>query len=451
VLLLRAKKKTDKASVPHLGLAMLASVLQQNGHQVMILDYLLFLDREEPSIEDVINRFDPDVIGLSLYTSTMHDSSLLLDEIGQISDKPVIVGGPHATLYAEDLAQDRRIDYIFMGEAELSIVEVVEKAQKELEPVIIECPKPNPAELPFPDFTVFLNYESISQYPLTTSRGCPYRCKFCAVHLVSTAKWRSRDPEVCVNELEAAKKNLPRLQSVKIVDDCPTLNMPRFKKFLHEYIGRNINVSLWVDNFRADRVDQELVWLLKQAGCTLLCIAVEHGNPEVFEFINKGETLDDIRKAARLIKEEGLELGLCFVIGLPKDTYRKMDESIRLAKELKPALVFWNMAHPMKGTEIRKWFEENNARIGDDQAYTSYAFHTVRCLEPVVETADFSSIERKKAYFKAVVETDQYEFTSVEIGYLMEDALKYRLGWVALKSLLRRTGKGLWRKSKSLV
>jgi len=442
VLFIRAKKDSDDSlhfHVGHLGLAMLSAILRKRGHEVLVVDYLLFSKGEEPPITKIIEQFKPDVIGLSLYTSTMKMSNSLIDEIRAVSNKPIIVGGPHATIFFNDLAKDDRLNYIIRGEAELSIVDVIEKAKINNKPLVVESPTPDLTKLPSPDFTTFLNYERIDQYPLLTSRGCPYGCSFCAVKFITARKWRKRDYKICVDEVEMAKKILPNLQSVKIVDDAPTTDLNNFKTFLKEYADRDLHLTLGIDNMRADKVDEELVMLAKKAGCNLLCLGVESGNSEVFKLINKGESLEDIKRAARLIKQGGLELGLCFIIGLPKDTYEKEKDSIALAKELRASLIFWNMAHPMEGTDINEWYKKNGAKIYDRSNYTSYTTSVLSCEEPMVETKDFSLEDRKKAHFRAVLETDQYLLISIdEFVYLITHTFKYQLYFIAFKSILRQ-------------
>jgi radical SAM superfamily enzyme YgiQ (UPF0313 family) len=271
------------------------------------------------------------------------------------------------------------------------------------------------------------------------------------VSQVSTRGWRGRAPEDCLEEIGRALRDFPALELVKVSDDCPTLELERFKKFLRGYAARKFPLPMTIDNTRADRIDAEFVTLARQAGNSNLCVAVEHGDPEVFAMINKGESLEAIKNSARLIKECGLELRLCFVIGLPGDTLEKTRRSIELAKELKPTHIYWNMAHPMRGTEIRRWYEEHGAEIGGDSAYTSYDTHTLRSREPAVETAEFTGEQRKKAYYMAAMETDQYHFTAAEVKLLLAQGLKYGLLRRAVLSLLRQSRKWASSKFRSVV
>ncbi len=440
VLFIRPKKKTDTHLMPHLGLGMLSAVLKAGGHEVLVADHMLFQDSPPPAAAGLIKDFSPDIIGLSMYTATAGECLRVIDEISAVTDKPVMVGGPHASIYYQELARNPKISYIFRGEAELTITGVVEKMARPPGPVVVEPRPPDVNALPFPDFSTFLNKEKIKIYPLVTSRGCPFQCSFCVVRQVSTAAWRGRDAKACADELEKAAGYLKGLELIKISDDCPTLDLPRFKAFLRDYAGRKIGLPMTIDNTRADRIDDEFARLAKEAGNGTLCVAVEHGDPEVFGMINKGESLETIRKAAAMIKRNGLELRLCFVIGLPGDSLKKTEASIKLAKELKPVHIYWNMAHPLRGTRIREWFEANGAEIRDDLDYTSYDAHSLSIREPLVSTPDFSFEDRKKAYFRAVVQTDQYNLDWSEAALLARQGLAYGCAGIAALSLLRKCG-----------
>ncbi|MFQ5904708.1 MAG: cobalamin B12-binding domain-containing protein, partial [Candidatus Binatia bacterium] len=104
ILLLHPRKASDRNPVPHLGLGLLAAILRNRGHRVIVCDELLFPQQRSPRIADLIDAYRPDVLGLSIYTSTASACERALEEIRRCTDHPVMVGGPHATLYADELA-----------------------------------------------------------------------------------------------------------------------------------------------------------------------------------------------------------------------------------------------------------------------------------------------------------------------------------------------------------
>ncbi len=181
---------------------------------------------------------------------------------------------------------------------------------------------------------------------------------------VSTKKWRPRLPEECIKELINARKYLKNLDSVIIYDDNPMFRAVHIKKFLNLYLKNKIYLPLTIINTRADSIDKEMVELLKKAKCPSIGIGVESSDPEIFSMINKGESLEDIENAAKIIKRYKIPLSLCFVIGLEGDSYEKIESSIDFAKKIKPDYIYWNMITPFKGTKIREWYD-NNGRVFD--------------------------------------------------------------------------------------
>jgi anaerobic magnesium-protoporphyrin IX monomethyl ester cyclase len=441
VLLVHIRKHTPEIRMPHLGLASLAAVLKQAGHDPVVFDEVLYDLGKAPHLTEVIAQTTPDVIGFTAYTATLDRLQGLLTQVRDQTALPTLVGGPHATLFTDDMVARGNFDTLVRGEAEGVIVGLVERARRLPTPEVVPTEPPVAADLPWPLYSACLRYESMTAYPIMTSRGCPYQCSFCGVHVVSSYQWRPRTPQDCAAELQANVPRLPQLQAVRVNDDCPTAQPERFKAFLRLLVEAKLGLPLGVDNLRADLMDAAMVDLLKAAGSGMLCFGVESGNPEVFGLVNKGETHEDIRRAARWCQEAGLQLALCFVIGLPGDTPERHQDSIRFARELGPTLIYWNLAHPFPGTQIHRWFVDHGADLDEPRAYTSYDAHTLVCPEPTVSTPEFTKWQRQRAYFQAVVETDQYSFNRYAPWHLLSGGVRYGLLGSAARSFGRRLGR----------
>ncbi len=442
ILFVNARRKTSGQNTPHLGFAILSAVLKNASHDVKVIDYTFMANW--PPIEDIIEEYEPDVIGLSVYTPSVNEAIEMIERIEKYN-LPIIVGGPHATLYTDELQSDKRIDYIFKGEAESSIVQIVENAIKEKEPVIIESELSDLKLLPTPDFTVFSGIENIKVYPIQTSRGCPHKCSFCAVKKLSSRKWRAKDPELCVDELMKAKNEFLKLEKVIIYDDDPFVRKGHIELFLNKYVESGVGLELDILNTRADRVSEDLLILLKKAGCTTIGIGFEHGHPEVFENIGKQETIEEIINAANLIKKHGLKLILSFIIGLPGDSPKKAKHSLKIAKKLKPDLVFWHLLVPYKGTQVREWYDEHGRVFGDINVSPNRD-NDFMCDDPCVETDDFLLEERKKFYLRAILETaDRRISIKRHNKRLLSYVIKYslyisylRFLWTRVQNKIRR-------------
>lgn len=181
VLFINAKRRDCQSIIPHNGLAILSGILKKRGHEVLIVDYQFIHDA--PNISYFINRFKPDVIGMSVYTASFFEAERIISRVHKTNPNiPVIVGGPHATIYPDLLQKDKRIDYINVGEAELTIIDLVENAKKEKQGKIVQSKElVKLDDIPFPDYKSFYKWEYIRSYPIMTSRGCPFNCSFCIV------------------------------------------------------------------------------------------------------------------------------------------------------------------------------------------------------------------------------------------------------------------------------
>lgn len=432
---------SDQCGVPHYGLAMLGTVLRQREHEVRVADY--YYSQSIPSLEEILDAFQPDVIGISALSTQWGIADDCIDRIREKSAEiPIICGGPHASCYYDDLVGDTRIDYVVVREAETVIVNLVEKAVRQNSPQFVRPSLPDIRTLPLPDYTSFYDYEKISVYPLVTSRGCPYGCSFCAVAVTNSKKWRAREIESCIRELCKLGEHLPNVQEVVIWDDNFTLDLKRGKQLIREYLAGGLPYPLRPANMRADRVDEELVQLLKSASCKIIQLGAEHGDHEVFSAIGKGETLEDIRRAGQIAKESGMQLILSFVIGLPGDSVKKTLASVGLARELKADRCYWNILVPYRGTKSHEYFKSygrlDESHIpatlvgGDEEEW------------PNADTPDFSAAERVKAKRIAEILSEQLSLRG-SLGFLTLSAFRYGFvtEWGTL--LLRKIGRRLAR------
>lgn len=391
-----------------MGFTLLGEILSKSGHQVKVIDYTFLRWLKNgvyiPSFREILEDFSPDVIGISVFTYLYDECNKLIAEISHLSKAPIILGGPHATLFPEDFMQDNRVSYIVRGEAENIILDLVNNASRQPIPVIINCLIPDPEDIPSINLDIALGSNYLKEYQIQLSRGCPFDCSFCNIDLISGRRVRSRDLQVCINQIKEAKDRYPNIKMVTITDDCPNFNKERFKQFLRKFAEINIDCILIVDNMRADLIDEETVKLYKSAGGRNICLGVENGNPEVFRLINKRESLEKIIYAAELCHNYNLELGLCFVIGLPGDSLKRTRDSIDLANKLKPVYIFWNMCIPWPNTKVYDWFKENGT-IENIRNFSTLIDTRIGFGIPPAFSPNFTKEERIKAWLMANLET----------------------------------------------
>jgi len=390
---------------PHLGLTLMATRARELGHSPLVVDYAFAPGA--PRIERLIAERPPDAVGVTLYTAHMGRARALIRDIRRLTAAPLAVGGPHATLYAESLAAERLADVVFRGECDLAFGRELPGLKRGAASRIVAAEPPDLDAVPAPDFSLAWGALAMTHYPLQLSRGCPFGCSFCSVRLISTRRVRYRDLGRCLDEVEAARPGLPRLRVVRIVDDCPTFDIGRFKDFLRAYARSKIGKPLHIDNLRADRFDDEMLDLIRRIGVDHLCIGIESGNPRVFAAIDKGERLADIARAAGMIKRHGIRLYTCFIVGLPESTSAAERDSIRLARSLKPAWIYWNLFQPHKGTEARAWFERHG-RLFDEEDKSSLIDIGLGTTAAPCDTPEFPADERRRLQIAASLATGAY-------------------------------------------
>ena len=429
VLLINCKRKGYiPTSMPHVGLGILSGILKKRGHEVLVVDYLLA--HNAPKISHFLEKFNPDIVGITAYSFNINEVKKKFDEIRNFSESlPIIVGGPHTSMFEEDLKYDKRLDYIVLRDGELLITEIVETAQRQKKPLVKEAKEfINLDNIPFPDYQSFYKWETIINYPIYTSRGCPHKCSYCSVGILCKRIWRARNPELCIEELKHAKKIFKKDLHVIVVDDSPSINKKRFIIFLKLNFKNNFNMRLDLYNVRADNITEELLILLKKTGAKSFAVAVEHIDSEVCELMNKAETVEQIENAIRLVKKHNFILTLFFVIGLPKDNLEKVKKCIKFAQKHKPTDTLWNIFQYTGPSTAVDWFKKNGKL--DDFGETKFdmdkkSFYPV--INPCAEYSGFSKYNIEKAYYMANLRTISPAFKLKDIKDIYKVISKYNL------------------------
>ncbi|HRU04310.1 MAG TPA: radical SAM protein [Candidatus Brocadiia bacterium] len=421
-----AGREDARSHWPHYGLTLLATVLRRGGWDARVFDQSFLRWTDEAAVE-AVRRFKPDIVGMTLYTTHAKRALRLADRIQEaLPGCRMMAGGPHVSLYGEAAVEGRPWAALVKGEADGVAADVAEQVLRGEAPGVVTAGPTEGPDIPDADFTTAEGYERMQWLPIQLSRGCPFNCSFCEVRSIATRRIRYRDPAACLEEIARNLGTLEQAHTVRIVDDCPTLDRPRFKRFLADYASRGFPARISVDNMRADTIDEELVHLLKACRTPHICLGVESGNPEVFRLVDKGETLEDIEAAAAVIKRAGMPLQTCFVVGLPGSTFAAEMDSLRLAKRLKPEIAYWNMFLPHRGTRAREWFVEHG-RIYEERDVFSLPDYNLDFTLPPTETPEFSREDRIRAWLKCVLETASFRTTPGVIAKAVVLACRYRL------------------------
>jgi len=144
-----------------------------------------------------------------------------------------------------------------------------------------------------------------------------------------------------------------------ICDDIFFIRKERAREFCYLLLDKKLPVY-WSAQTRAEMVDDKTLSLMKKAGGQHIAVGVEVGNPHVRKLIKKGNTVDDVRNCAKLIKKNGLYMVAFCMIGLPWEGRREIEDTVNLIREIKPHIIYPYMPTPATGTELADIMSEKN-------------------------------------------------------------------------------------------
>jgi anaerobic magnesium-protoporphyrin IX monomethyl ester cyclase len=332
-----------------------------------------------------------------------------------------VLDGQHPSARPEECLTDPNIDFVVIGEAEDTIFELVNTLEEgntqnlkgirgiafaENGKTVITPPRPAIQDLdslPFPArhlLPMDKYFAAVKETPLRgeiskpwatmiTSRGCPYSCVFCTVHIVMGKKWRARSPENVVDEIEQLI-DAYRIRQIDFYDENMTLDKKRMENICDLIVERGLDIEWYAPNgVRADTLDENLLKKMKKSGCKRIRVAPESGVQRVVDqIVKKDQKLTEVEKAVALSKKLGIKVGCFFVIGLIGETKEDIKETIKYAYKLKKlgADHFqFSIATPLYGTEL---YEQ--AKRGG-YLRENFSDEALAALEPLIETEEFTA------------------------------------------------------------
>ncbi|MFH1610425.1 MAG: radical SAM protein [Patescibacteria group bacterium] len=409
-----------KGAIPPLGIMYIASYLKKyTDHKIQILD-LQLEEKNKKEIQEYLLQEKPDVVGLTAITFLMIDTIKLINLISKIlPDTKIVLGGPHVNIYPNETIDIPGIDFLVLGEGEIPCLDLINNIEdkEKLKTIkglvfkhdgqIVNTGNRELLEdldqLPHPvrELTNYKKYYSTLSYknPTTsmfTSRGCPYKCIFCdRPHLGKN--FRARSAQNIVDEMEEIKEL--GIHEIFIYDDTFTINRERVVEVCNEILKRNLKIN-WDIRARVNTIDEELLILMKKAGCVRIHYGVESGVNEILKNLRKGITVDMVKKAFLATKKARIETAAYFMIGCPGEKLKDINQSIKLAKDLKPDYVHFSVLTPFPATEIYL-VGLKNGLIKED-VWQKFAKHPTKDFVPPLWKENFNRVELiyhlKRAY-----------------------------------------------------
>ncbi|MEW6201020.1 MAG: radical SAM protein [bacterium] len=361
--------------MPPISLAYVAAALENADIDMAVYDdYTCGGDRK--LLFDFLENSRPDAVGLTCVTPTASRTYEICREIRQVFPRMyIILGNIHPSVFYESILHDDIADIVVHGEAEESLPETIKAIEggddlravrgisfRENGKVITTDPHPyinNLDTIPFPAWHLFprnryriFNFATVKN-PGTLilgSRGCPYRCTFCSLKIMGT-KRRARSPKNIVDEFEFLYEKYGYVQP-SFIDPIFPFSKKEGIAFSNEMIARGLHQKMiWITETRVDHVDEELLTAMSAAGLRRIMYGFEVGSEQAMEKIQKRATINDARIAVEQTRRAGIQIIGFFMLGVPGDTLKTIEQTIRLAASLDIDFAKFTVFSPFPGTQ----------------------------------------------------------------------------------------------------
>lgn len=402
-----------------MGILSIASYLKENIEdiQIQILDLNLEVSkiisnnkmRDYESIEEVLNKIysnkeimdHPDYIGISsLFTPTYSYLISLSQYFKKIYDNPYIFAGGAAPteLYYKILKEIDTIDSVSLGEGEIPVYELLTCRNREdyiaskdcwvnrdklaekrkLMPYYMDLCKMCKIDYKLIELSEYQNSQRSSHndsgitVSLMTSRGCPFKCCFCASHGVHGRKVRFIDENIIIEEMNTLIDEY-KVSTFLIEDDHFFLKKERALRILGEMKNKDINIE-FPNGIAVYAMDREIIAAMKNAGTKKVSLAIESGSSRILrDIIHKPLKLELVKPVIDMLREFDINIHGLFIIGFPGEKEEDRQKTIDFIKEMGFDSVSINIATPLVGSDLYKLCKEKNYLISEevDHLYTA--------------------------------------------------------------------------------
>ncbi len=361
---------------PTLGLATIAASAMQRGHTVEIFD-LSYTPYDFELVKNKILDYQPDVIGITATTPLMNqlrDISLLAKDI--LPSVRIIGGGAHVSSLPRESLLESNLDAVFVGEADISFADYCDgKPVQDIKGLYyrdgdnivstgLQPPIADLDSLPLPAWELydkeiyrkhgsrlFARHQPVASVEF--SRGCVYKCDYCASKMTMALGYRKKSPERCAAELK--KLQALGFREAVLVDDIFTSDQDWAARVCDAIIAAGVKIAWTCTNgIRVESADEKLFQKMYEAGCYRVSFGFESGNDDILRAFGKGgkASIELGKQAARIARKCKLETSGFFMLGLAADTEKTMEDTIRFASELPLEMIKFGRTVAFPGTEM---------------------------------------------------------------------------------------------------
>lgn len=387
-----------------LGIAYIAALLEREKFPCSIIDANI-LKWNNDTVLEKIKEIDPVIIGISINVVTGSTGIDLSKKIKHFNkDATVILGGPQATTQAGENLIFSEADAVVCGEGEMTMLEVASLLRageadilkgvkgivyRDNLKIIVNAPRerindldvlPHPAYHLLPDLSLYLSRSRRKPAAsVITSRGCPFQCIFCNKNVFgSQITVLSADRVIDLIDMLVNKF---RVRQIDIYDDNFALDKKRANRIFDKLIERKYNLLINLQTgVRADSMDRELIFKMKQAGVFKIGFGVESGSQVMLKIVKKQLNLEKVLEARRLAKKAKIMTYGFFILGLPGENTTTLQQTIDFAKRMDPEVANFTIAMPFPGTELFETVKKGGKLLIDTTRETPGGFYGSRAF-----------------------------------------------------------------------
>ena len=406
--------KSFDYTMPPVGLLSIAGWLKHNGINVNILDFTID-DFKNKSIEEIIkNKITetgvPQWFGISVCTPVAYNAYEISDILKNLyPDSKIVLGGPHITVLKERIFKEcTSADYLVTGEGEYSLCKLIKDNDLTPENVIERFPDPNitkvkaievrPEDLPMSAYELLYFDKYVpppaslhSKKPgigIITSRGCPFKCTFCA--RITGNKLRFKTIDQVIEEIKYLQETF-KIKQFHFYDDTITCKKSYITELCQRFIDENLNLH-WSCFARVDTVDEEILALMKKSGCFVIMYGVESLDETILRDVKKGINVEQINKALILTRKAKIESRISLIIGTPTETRKTLAKTKRDLLKLDTDFFQAFIAVPMPGSQFYVDAKAEGRIINEN--WTDYNLSKVLYRHPVFTEKELFNEQR---------------------------------------------------------
>jgi len=376
------KKSEPVSSWPPLGILYIATVLEKEGFEVSLLDQAAKGYTIDETVKWV-RKENPDVIGFSTLASSGRTAAVLSGEVKKENPEiTTVFGNYYATFNTERIMQKYPwVDIIVRSEGEITTLELAKslKDGKSLKNVlgitfrekgrVVSTPErpliKDISVLPFPNRELLdVEYHSEVAGAITapkgfttvlSSRGCPFRCRFCGCQRFARGVWRARSAENTVDELSLLTSM--GYKQFLFVDDSFTINRKRVIEICRLMRKEKIDLD-WICEGRVDYCSYDVMKEMVKAGCKIIYFGIESANQRILDYYNKRITPQQSAKAVETTRKAGMDAIIgSFIVGAPTETREEIENTLRFAREIPIDFPQFNILGVFPGMDIWEEFK----------------------------------------------------------------------------------------------